>query len=195
MQKKVVFIGSAGTGKSTLATEIFVKLKKKGLNTELIHEFIRYDIQANGPMESIWEQYRTLLSQRSLEDAVPDSVDWVIADSGTLTPYFYCILYASKANERERLVLADMFKFLIDDLFQKRYDYVFFLTGKEIYDKETDKIIDDGTRYQSSEELNILDDHMKLVFTRMFNVDNVINLDCPLIERAETVMRILMNSA
>ena len=146
-------------------------------------------------MESIWEQYRTLHHQRTLEDAVPDTVDWVITDSGCLTPYFYSCLYASKANERERLVLADMFKFLIDDLFQKRYDYVFFLPGKEIYDNAKNKITDDGTRYQSNEELNILDDHMKLVFTRMFNVDNVINLDCPLVDRADTVMKILMNNA
>ena len=88
-----------------------------------------------------------------------------------------------------------MFKFLIDDLFQKRYDYVFFLPGKEIYDKDKDKIIEDGTRYQTTEELKILDDHMELVFTRMFNVDNVINLDCSLDERAETVMKILINNS
>ncbi len=195
MTKKIAFIGSAGSGKSTLATDIFTRLKKKGENAELITEWIRYDIQANGPMQTIWEQYRTMHHQRELEDAVPDSVDWVITDSGCLTPYFYSCLYASKANERERLVLADMFRFLIDDIYKRRYEYVFFLPGQVTYDKGKSDIIEDGTRYQTVEELNILDNHMKLVFTQMFNVDNIINLTESLETRAEKVVEILMKKS
>jgi len=195
MTKKIVFIGSAGCGKSTLATEVFTHLKKKHLNAELVSEWIRYDIQANGPMESIWEQYRTLHHQRKMEDAVPDSVEWLVTDSGCLTPYFYSCLYASNADERERLVLADMFKFLIDDLYKKRYEYVFFLPGAETYKKSRGKIVKDGTRYQSPEELDILDSHMKLVFTKMFNVGNIITLDCPLKNRADKVMKVLLKKA
>ena len=119
MNKKIVFIGSAGSGKSTLATEVFTHLKKSDINAELVSEWIRYDIQANGPMESIWEQYRTLHFQRQMEDAVPDSVEWLITDSGCLTPYFYSCLYASNADERERLMIYDMFKLLIDDIVKK----------------------------------------------------------------------------
>src|SRR5690554_6481933 len=132
MTKKIAFIGSAGTGKSTLATDVFTHLKKQGKNVELITEWVRYDIQSNGPMKSIWEQYRTLHHQRQIEDAVPDNVEWMITDSGTLTPYFYACLYTKK-TERERLCLADMFKFLIDDLYKRRYTYVFFLPGSEVY--------------------------------------------------------------
>lgn len=190
--KKVAFIGSAGSGKSTLTSEVFFKLKQQGLNVENIHEFIRYDIQRNGPMQSIWEQYRTLHHQRALEDSVPDNVDWMLTDSGCLTPYFYSCLYASKANERERLVLADMFKFLIDDIYKKRYEYVFFLPAAEIYEKNKDGVINDGTRYQSEEELSTLDQHMRLMFTEVFQMDNIINLDCPLSERADKVLKILV---
>lgn len=193
MSKKLVaLIGSAGCGKSTLAADLFAQLKKKGYNTELVNEFIRADIQANGPMQSIWEQYRTLHHQRQLEDAVPDSVDWVITDSGCLTPYFYSCLYASKANERERLVLADMFRFLIDDIYKRRYEYVFFLPGSVTHDKGKDDILKDGTRYQTAEELAILDDHMRLVFTQMFNVDNIINVTEPLNKRANVVLKMLL---
>lgn len=191
MTKKIAFIGSAGSGKSTLAADVFVEMKKKGYNVELVTEMIRTDIQINGPMTTIWEQYRTIFKQREVENAVPNTVEWIITDSGTLTPYFYSCLYTNKTNERERLVLADMFKFLIDDLYQKRYHYVFFLPGKYVYDTNKD-IAKDGTRYQSDEELQILDDHMRLVFTRMFKVDNIIELDVPMKKRTKEVLKVLL---
>ncbi len=193
MTKKVAFIGSAGSGKSTIATDVFTRLKKLGHNAELITEWIRYDIQQNGPMASIWEQYRTLSYQRQLEDSVPENVEWVITDSGCLTPYFYACLYTSTANERERLVLADMFKYLMDDLYKKRYTHIFFLPAKLTY-KETGvkDIADDGTRYQSVEELNILDDHMTLIFTKMFKTENMSILDIPLDERAGEALNIIL---
>ena len=191
MTKKIAFIGSAGSGKSTLAADIFVELKKKGHKVELVTEWIRQDIQVNGPMTTIWEQYRVLHHQRSIEDSVTKEADWMITDSGVLTPYFYSCLYSNKANERERLVLADMFKFLIDDLYQKRYQYVFFLPGKYAYSINKD-IAKDGTRYQTDEELHILDDHMRLVFTRMFKVDNIIELDVPMAKRTKEVLKVLL---
>lgn len=190
MTKKIAFIGSAGSGKSTLATDVFTHMKKLGVNAELITEWIRYDIQMNGPLQNIWEQYRTLHHQRTMEDSVPETVEWMITDSGCLTPYFYSCLYTDQADERQRLVLSDMFKFMIDDLYQKRYYKVFFLPASEIYSKKSD-IADDGTRYQTPEELEILDQHMTLVFSKMFKVDNVHVLDCPVSERTQKVLGIL----
>ena len=190
MTNKIAFIGSAGTGKSTLATSVFVELKKKSKNVELVTEWIRTDIQLHGPMKTIWEQYRTLHHQRRVEDAVPDNVEWVITDSGTLTPYFYSCLYTDKSNERERLCLADMFKFLIDDLYTKRYSHIFFLDGDQTY-KDQEKLIKDGTRYQSTEELNMIDHHMRLVFTELFQLDNIYFLEMPMDERLQAVLDII----
>lgn len=192
MTKRIVFIGSVGSGKSTIVTDVITQLKKSGVNAEHVPEMIRYDIQQNGPMESIWEQYRTLQNQREYEDGVPDNVDFAIIDSGCLTPYFYACLYTSTASVRERLVLADMFKYLINDIYKRRYDYIFFLPGK-LTKKETgiNSIINDGTRYQSEEELETLDEHMKLVFTKMFKADNMYSLDGPLVDRADMVLSII----
>ena len=191
MTKKISFIGSAGVGKSTLAADIFVKLKKKGYNTELVSEFVRTDIHLNGPMKTIWEQYRTLAKQREIEDAVPKNVDWVIIDSGTLMPYFYSCLYTDKADERERLVLSDMYKYLIDDLYTKRYEHVFFLPGKYVYKK--DNSIEDGVRFQTKQELDILDKHMNLVFTQLFKMDNIHYLNVPVNKRVKEVLKIILN--
>lgn len=189
MNKKICIIGNAGSGKSTLTTDVFTRLKKLGKNAELIPEFIRTDIQVNGPMGSIWEQYRTRMNQMYIEDAVPQSVDYTIIDSGTLTPYFYSVLYTT-GEERERLVLQDMYKFFIDDLYKKRYDYVFFLPRKQTYENNQN-ILFDGTRYQSMDEIDQLEMHMGLYFAKACKLDNIHVLDVPLTERADAVMNII----
>jgi nicotinamide riboside kinase len=195
MSKKISFIGPAGCGKSTLSSDVYVQIKKKGFNAELVNEAVRFDIHQNGPATSIWEQYRIWNNQRVIEDAVPIKVDFVITDSGCLTPYFYACLYTKTANERERLVLADMFKFFIDDLYKKRYDHIFFLPGKLTKEQTgVDTLINDGTRFQSAEELDILDHYMTLVFTKMFHVDNIHILNVPLDERTDAVLDIVLNS-
>jgi GTPase SAR1 family protein len=66
MGKKIIFIGTASSGKSTLSTNVFSTIKSAGYNAELVDEFIRRDIQANGPMESIWEQYRTRAKKKEI---------------------------------------------------------------------------------------------------------------------------------
>lgn len=192
MTKRVVFIGSAGSGKSTIVTDLITCLKKKGINAEHVPEMIRYDIQQNGPMESIWEQYRALNNQQEYEDCIPDNVEYSVIDSGCLTPYFYACLYTSTATERERLVLSDMYRYLIDIIYKRRYDYIFFLPAR-LTKSETgiDKLTNDGTRYQSEEELDILDQHMTLIFTKIFKADNIYTLDCPLDDRIDKVLDII----
>ena len=54
-----------------------------------------------------------------------------------------------------------------------------------------EQIANDGTRYQSADELDILDQHMTLIFTKIFNADNIYKLDCPLNERLTTVLDII----
>ena len=118
-------------------------------------------------MVSIWEQYRTRQYQKELEDAVPNIADYVICDSGTLTPYFYAVLYADPSDPRQRLVLHDMYKYLLDDLYLKRYDLIFYLpliNGPDL---------SDGTRYQSEQEIRVLDEHMNLMFTKLHRLPSV----------------------
>lgn len=188
--KKICIIGNAGAGKSTLAGKIFSALKPLKVNVELVPEFIRGDIQVNGPMQSIWEQYRTRFSQKEIEDAIPNNVDYAVIDSGTLTPYFYACLYSNKENERERLVLQDMYKFFLEDLYKRRYDYVFFLPRAQTYAANPD-ILTDGTRYQSADEINTLETHMTLLFGNLHKLNNVHVLDCPLDQRLDKVLEII----
>jgi len=188
LTKRIAFIGPAGCGKSTAAEELSVTLKKKHINVELISEWVRADIHLNGPMESTWEQYRTRSYQKELEDAVPDNVDFIVTDSGVLTPYFYACLYADNTNSRQRLVLQDMYRYLLDDIYLRRYDHVFYLPTTETY-KVNKNILGDGTRYQSQSEIDTLEMHMNLVFTRLHNLDNIHTLTCPLNKRVGEVLK------
>ena len=168
--KRIVFIGAPSCGKSTLATAVFTALKQAGRQAEHVDEFVRRDIQINGPMMSIWEQYRTRQFQKELEDAVPNT-GYLICDSGTLMPYFYAILYANANETRQRLVLQDMHNYLIDDLYLRRYDMVFYLPLLQVTH------LDDGTRYQTDDEVRGLDEHMRLVFTKLHRLNNVYTVD------------------
>lgn len=188
MTKRIALIGAAGSGKSTLAAELFVELKKQGKNVELISEWVRSDIHLHGPLQSIWEQFRTRMHQKELEDAVPNNVEYIITDSGTLTPYFYACLYANNKDDRQRLVMQDMHKWFLDDLYLRRYDYVFFLPTTETYKVKPD-MLEDGTRFQTSEEIDTLEMHMSLMFGRLHNLDNVYVLDSPLNDRCQKVIQ------
>ena len=180
---KVVFIGTAGSGKSTLAAQVFTALKTSGHKVKLVREFVRHDIHSNGPMTSIWEQYRTRQYQKELEDAVPDMAEYVICDSGTLTPYFYAVLYADPSEPRQRLVLQDMYKYLLDDLYLKRYDHVFYISAIDGVN------LKDGTRYQTDEQINTLDEHMKLIFTKLHRLSNIHWIQSSFENRLEEVMQ------
>jgi nicotinamide riboside kinase len=185
---RIAFVGAPGSGKSTLTTEVFTSLKQQGANAELVDEFVRRDIQRHGPMRSIWEQYRTRAMQKELEDAVPASVDYVVADSGTLTPYFYSVLYCDHSDPRQRLVLQDLYRYLIDDLYLLRYDLIFYLPSDPTVD------VEDGTRFQSSEEIATLDAHMDLTFNKLFRTGNTHRIEGSFAGRASKVLDIILRT-
>jgi thymidylate kinase len=185
--KKIVFVGGPGSGKSTISAEVFVELKKRGANVELVTEWIRQDLWINGPMTTIWEQFRTYARQREIEDSVPTNVDWVVTDSGTLTPYFYAIEYCDQKDPRQRLVLHEMYNRLVTDIFANRYSHIFYLPTTETY-KRNSNILSDGTRFQTLEQVNKLDQNMRITFCEMIKNDSVYTVDVPLEERSQFVL-------
>ncbi len=190
MIKRIAFIGVAGCGKSVIAAETFVALKKQGKNVELITEWVRSDIHLKGPLTNIFEQFRTLINQKELEDAVPKNVEYVITDSGTLTPFFYSGVYADNTDPRQRLVMQDMFKILLDHIYLRRYSHVFYLPAYKDLPIPVD-IINDGTRFQTQEQLDLIEEYMELIFTKIHKVDNIFVLDGPLDNRLEKVLGII----
>lgn len=192
MTQKIVFIGGPGCGKSTLTADVFVAFKKLGKVTEFVPEWIRREIMREGVMTSVWEQYRTMNNHRREEMDFPASVEYLILDGGTLTPYFYAALYSQKQDRKERLVVQDMYEFLLHDLYSKKYDHIYFLP--RIHTDNAGVSFQDGTRFQTDDDLQVLETYMTLIFTKIHRMDNVRVLDCPLDERVPTVIQDILGA-
>lgn len=177
--KRIAFVGGPGSGKSTTSADLFVQLKKLGKNAELVTEWIRRDIMRNGPMRSTFEQYRTMMHTREAEENFPAEVEYLICDGNTLLNYFYAVLYGSKSDTRDRLVLQDMYTLILDDLYTRRYDHIYFLPRIHTASVDTN----DGTRIQTIDDMDRLENHMKLFFTEAHQMDNLKILDCELSHR------------
>lgn len=185
--KKIVFIGAPSSGKTTLAHNVFVELKKKNYKVEIIQELVRNEIQLNG-IPDLWEQYRFYMIQNMYENALPKNIDYAVIDGGTIITFFYCFRKNNK-NERYKLLMMDMFKIFLDDLYSKKYDYIFYIPVEKVLEKNKD--FKDGTRFQDLEEILTLDSHMYLHLTKLHNIDNVYHVNCDLKERVNFVLNVL----
>jgi AAA domain len=186
MTTRITFVGGPSSGKSTTAADLFVQLKKQGKNAEMIQEWIRRDIMRNGPMKSTFEQYRTLMYNKREEENFPPHVEYLIHDGNTLLPYFYAALYADKDDLKDRLVIQDMYSVMLDDLYSRKYDLIYYLPRMQT--DEAGAQIADGTRVQSPEECDLLDRYMRLLLTEVHRMDNVRVIDCPLNERTDWLL-------
>lgn len=185
--QRITLIGGPGSGKSTTAADLFVQLKKLGKNVEMIQEWIRRDTMRNGPMTNVFEQYRTLMHHRKEEENFPASVDYIIHDGNTLIGYFYAAVYSQKTDPKERLVIQDLYEAMLEDLYSKKYDKIYFIP--RTFTDAAGATFNDGTRFQTPHERDVLENYMRLIFCEIHRMDNVQILDCPLHKRAEFLIQ------
>jgi hypothetical protein len=74
-----------------------------------------------------------------------------------------------------------MYKYLIDDIYLKRYDFIFYLPFIET------KSFKDGTRFQTIEQIIAIDQHMSLFFGQQ-KVENVFRVEQSFDKRLEFVL-------
>lgn len=183
---RIVFIGPPGCGKSTLAAELFVALKKMGWNTELIPEWCRRDIMKNGTMKDVLEQYRYMFHNHIEENHFPVCVNYIVQDGGRLTGYFYAAVYSTGNDQREKLVLQDLYKDMLDMLYDGHYDRIYFLPRAPVI--EAGGIFKDGTRTQTLEQTEALESFMRTILTDIHKTDAVRIVSGPLDERLDLIL-------
>lgn len=88
--KVINFIGGPGAGKSTVAAELFAKMKRTGYNVELVDEYAK-QLVWDSRQHTLADQLYVLAKQNRKLERLIGKVDYVITDS----PLLLCACYAA----------------------------------------------------------------------------------------------------
>lgn len=95
MKQVICLYGGPGTGKSTTAAHLFALLKQRGVNTELVTEYVKNWVWENRKILP-GDQYYLFAKQARLERLKYKDVDVIVTDS----PVGFSVIY-EKRNEPE----------------------------------------------------------------------------------------------
>lgn len=79
MTKVINLFGGAGVGKSVLAAEIYVKMKMRGMNSELVREYVKEWAYEGRPVGT-FDQFYLAGKQIRKESFLYGKVDYIITD-------------------------------------------------------------------------------------------------------------------
>ncbi len=148
MTKYINLFGGPGVGKSTTAAAIFVEMKRRNMNVELVTEVAK-DFVWEGRMKTLDIQpYVTIKQFRNLY-RLKGKVDYVISDSPILLGCIYADKYAPD--------LPASYKQFIIDLHKQELNPSVNVVLKRVFN------YDPNGRYQSEEEAYQLDRDMQNV--------------------------------
>lgn len=139
--KCINLFGGPGIGKSTLAADVFVELKKKHLNCELVTEYAK-DLTWQESFNVLKNQVYVWAKQHQRLFRLRDKVDVVVTDS----PPILCILYDRENNK--------LLHELVVQEFQKYDNYNFVLR------RNTDLPFQEVGRSQTFEEAIQIDNNI-----------------------------------
>lgn len=149
-QKKTVIInlyGGPGTGKSTMAAAIFFEMKARGLNVELVREFVK-DWAWEGRKIKHNEQIYIFAKQAFRESIFYGKVDYVVTDS----PLFLSEVYESHYFGNAKLT-GGLYKKWLQANKDEMISVNYFLNRPLKYQQEG--------RYETEEEAKMIDNKIK----------------------------------
>jgi len=157
MNTRVVnLFAGPGAGKSTLAAEIFYKLKNLGYSCEMVREYVKEWAWA-GRKISAFDQFYIAATQAQIESTLYGKVEFLISDSPLLLGCFY-----EKYNHGDSIALPSAIR-LMNRAERLGVEYFnFYLIREKDYDSRG--------RYESKEEASELDGHLE-----QFLMNNGIN--------------------
>jgi predicted ATPase len=101
--------GGPGAGKSTIAADLFVLMKKSGYNVELVTEVAKDFVLENRSTKSSAQVYITMLQFHNLA-RLKEKVDYVITDAPILLGCVYADLYAPNLPASYKQLIVDLHK-------------------------------------------------------------------------------------
>jgi hypothetical protein len=146
MTSVINLIGGSGVGKSTVAAEIYVKLKREVRNVELVREVAK-DWAWEGKKIGLFDQVAIIGEQLRKEAVMFNKVDIVVTDSPVVLGGFYL-----EHNHGQTFMNKPI----------KEYYEISIGNGIQFYNfvlKRTTKFNPDG-RYENEKEALLVDKHL-----------------------------------
>lgn len=130
--KKVGFVGTPGSGKTTLARGLSAKisLEENVGHVELVPEYARRYIAKYGSADKFTDQIRILEKQKEWEDSIP-SADLIITESPLFNSCCYTLDNPVKTN-KDLMHKKDLYKMMLSYNHPVRYDIVFLLDNSVV---------------------------------------------------------------
>lgn len=167
--KVINFYGAPGTGKSTLASELFVYMKKQGIKVELATEYAKDCVYEERFLTIQDQVYLLAKMNHKLQLFKKANLDYVICDSPLLLNIFY-----KRHQFRMNYLNDEIFDNFVIGL-NNTYERVnFFLTtDKSIEYQQTGRIEseEESNNYSSKIEKILIDNNEK--YTKITNNKNL----------------------
>lgn len=145
MTKVINIFGAPGSGKSTLCFGLMYKLKLKGIEAEMSHEWIKEKLYEKNPYP-FQDQLYTYAKQNKKLNQLNGKVDYIITDS----PSVQCVAYNLKEPEVYNKMALDYFN---------QYDNLnFFIERTHPYQPSGRNQTEDEARKVGDLILNMLND-------------------------------------
>lgn len=176
---KIGVIGSPGSGKTTLCSGLFYKLKTEGVNVEIVPELIKYKVyQGENFLEDGFDIKNTL-EQKSFENIFDKAkkngkIDVIICESPLCNGYFYSSFYNKKLEKKilKKIALESINNYDVI-LFVKSLTYSRYI---EFGRKETKSQAKKLEEYIKKEIKNLNFKNKIYEVTQQTNIDEILSL-------------------
>jgi nicotinamide riboside kinase len=154
---KVAFIGTHGTGKTTLCYDLVAGLKRQGVNADVVKEVARLSPLPINRKTSLDAQTWILMTQVAEEIRSASQHDVVVCDRSVLDNYAYLLFACGRQKPVERFV----------DYWMKSYDLLFKVPVVEAASPDGVRDVDDFFVRSIDRLVDQLLDEKRLVHHRL----------------------------
>jgi nicotinamide riboside kinase len=178
--KLIQIFGAPSSGKSTLASELYTEMKKKGFNSILVNEYSTEYIAEYGIPNSPIDQMVIFYKQLNKEIMFLESKDYVICDSSSILNYFYFRqLFSEKLSKKDIASINHLQKEILKHI--NTIDQIFYVPPIVSDD------VSDGIRYHNEEQITKIDRWIK----SYLELENIGHIDLSNISREDRIKFIL----